>query len=436
MSFPVALFRGVIGVAIFIGIATLFSKNRKAINWRLVAGGIGLQLIFALLVLKTGPGEMVFDTLATFFDTLLSFTYDGSKFIFGDLGNPEEGNNFAFQVLPTIVFFASLMSVLYYLRLVQPLVNGMGWVMQKTLRISGAESLAASANVFIGQTEAPLAIKPYVEDMTESELMTLMTGGMATIAGGVLAAYIGFLGGDSPESRQLFAKHLLSASVMSAPVAIVMAKILVPETGTPATEGGAEIKEFEESDNVIEAAANGASDGLQLALNVGAMLLAFIALIGAINAGFEWVGSPVVYGVELYDLNTLVKQASGGRFEALSLEAVFGFAFAPLAWAMGVEAADILQFGTLLGEKVAVNEFVAYASLRDLKDVMSDRSVIIGTYALCGFANFSSIAIQIGGIGGIAPSRKSEVAALGLRAVLGGALASWITATVAGVLVG
>ena len=436
MSFPVALLRGLIGVAVFIGIATLFSTNRKAINWRLVAGGIGLQLIFALLVLKTGPGEMVFDTLATFFDTLLSFTYEGSKFIFGDLGNPDKGNNFAFQVLPTIVFFASLMSVLYYLKLVQPLVNGMGWIMQKTLRISGAESLAASANVFIGQTEAPLAIKPYVEDMTRSELMTLMTGGMATIAGGVLAAYIGFLGGDSAASRQLFAKHLLSASVMSAPAAIVMAKILVPETGTPATEGGAEIKEFEEDDNVIEAAASGASDGLQLALNVGAMLLAFIALIGAINAGFKWVGAPTVYGTELYDLNALVAQASGGRFEALSLEAVFGFLFAPLAWAMGVEAADILQFGTLLGEKVAVNEFVAYASLRDLKPVLSERSVVIGTYALCGFANFSSIAIQIGGIGGIAPSRKSEIAALGLRAVLGGALASWTTATVAGVLVG
>jgi len=435
MSLPVVLLRGLIGVVVFVGIAVLFSTNRKAINWRLVAAGLGLQLVFAVLVLKTGPGEALFDTLATFFDTLLSFTYEGSEFIFGDLGNPEEGNNFAFQVLPTIVFFASLMGVLYHLGLVQPLVQGMGWVMEKTLRISGAESLAASANVFIGQTEAPLAVKPYVKDMTRSEIMTLMTGGMATIAGGVLAAYIGFLGGDSPESRQLFAKHLLSASVMSAPAAIVMAKILVPETETPPTRGGAEIKDHEENDNVIEAAANGASDGLRLALNVGAMLLAFIALIGAVNAGFEWLGAPTVYGVELYNVNALVEQASGGRFEALSLEAVFGFAFAPLAWAMGVEAADILQFGTLLGEKVAVNEFVAYASLRDLQPSLSERSVIIGTYALCGFANFSSIAIQIGGIGGIAPSRKSEIAALGLRAVLGGALASWMTATIAGVLV-
>ncbi|MFO8098473.1 MAG: nucleoside transporter C-terminal domain-containing protein [Salinibacter sp.] len=436
MSLPVAVVRGLIGLAVFVGIAILFSTNRKAINWRLVGAGIGLQLVFAVLVLKTAPGEAFFDSLATFFDTLLSFTYEGSEFIFGDLGDPDEGNNFAFQVLPTIVFFASLMGVLYHLKVVQPLVNGMGWVMQKTLRISGAESLAASANVFIGQTEAPLAVKPYVEDMTRSEIMTLMTGGMATIAGGVLAAYIGFLGGDSPESRQLFAKHLLSASVMSAPAAIVMAKILVPETETPDTAGGAEIQDTEEVDNVIEAAASGASDGLRLALNVGAMLLAFLALIGAINAGFEWVGAPAVYGVELYNVNELVAQASGGRFDTLSLEAVFGFLFAPLAWAMGVEAADILQFGTLLGEKVAVNEFVAFASLRDLQGTLSERSVIIGTYALCGFANFSSIAIQIGGIGGIAPSRKGEIAALGLRAVLGGALASWMTATLAGVLVG
>ncbi|MFB6099331.1 MAG: NupC/NupG family nucleoside CNT transporter [Salinibacter sp.] len=435
MSFPVALLRGAFGVVVFIGIAVLFSTNRKAINWRLVGMGIGLQLIFALLVLKTGPGEAVFDAFATFFDTLLSFTYEGTKFIFGELGNPQKGNNFAFQVLPTIVFFASLMGVLYHLGIVQPLVNGMGWVMQKTLRISGAESLAASANVFIGQTEAPLAVKPYVEDMTRSEIMTLMTGGMATIAGGVLAAYIGLLGGDSPEARQLFAKHLLSASVMSAPAAIVMAKILVPETGTPVTQGGAEIQKTDDANNVIEAAANGASDGLRLALNVGAMLLAFLALIGAINAGFQWIGAPTVYGVELYNVNTLVEQASGGRFEALSLQAIFGFLFAPLAWAMGVESADILRFGTLLGEKVAINEFVAYTSLRDLESALSQRSVIIGTYALCGFANFSSIAIQIGGIGGIAPSRKSEIAALGLRAVLGGALASWTTAAIAGVLV-
>ena len=428
MSFPVALLRGLIGLAVFVGIATLFSSNRRAIDWKLVAAGIGLQIVFALLVLKTGPGELVFDTIATVFRDLLNFTYEGTKFIFGELGNPQKGNNFAFQVLPTIIFFASLMSVLYFLNIVQPLVRGMGWLMQKTLGISGAESLSAAANVFIGQTEAPLVVEPYVEKMTRSELMTLMSGGMATIAGGVLAAYISFLGGDSEASQVLFAKHLLSASIMSAPAAIVTAKILIPETEEPETRGDTSMKVEKEDDNVIEAAASGASEGLKLALNVGAMLLAFIALIAVINWILGGVGT-------VTGRNSFVADASGGRFDGLTLQAVFGFVFAPLAWAMGVEAADILSFGTLLGEKVAVNEFVAFASLRDLKSVMSERSVIIGTYALCGFANFSSIAIQIGGIGGIAPSRRSEIAALGLRAVLGGALASWMTATIAGVLV-
>lgn len=413
----------------------LFSSNRKAINWRLVGAGLGLQIVFALLVLKTAPGAALFDAIAQGFRDLLAFTYDGSTFIFGDLGSPEGGNIFAFQVLPTIIFFASLMSVLYYLGVVQPLVRGMGWLMQKAMGISGAESLSAAANVFIGQTEAPLVVKPYVPDMTRSELMTLMVGGMSTIAGGVLAAYISFLGGESEASQVLFAKHLLSASIMSAPAAIVMAKILIPETGTPETAGAVEISYEDENGGVIEAAANGAAEGLTLALNVGAMLLAFIALIGVVNAGLSWLGAPSIGDVTLYNLNALVADWSGGRFEALTLQSIFGFLFAPLAWAMGVPAADILSFGTLLGEKIAVNEFVAYASLRDLKDVMTQRSMIIGTYALCGFANFSSIAIQIGGIGGIAPSRKSEIASLGLRAVLGGALSSWLTATIAGVLV-
>ena len=435
MSFSVALLRGAFGLAVFIGIAYLFSTNRKAINWQLVGSGVALQLVFALLVLKTEPGAVVFDTLASLFNTVLSFTYEGSTFIFGDtLGSPAEGP-FAFHVLPTIVFFASLMAVLYYLRLVQPVVRGAGWVMQRTLGISGAESLATASNVFIGQTEAPLAVKPYVKRMTKSELFVLMSGGMATIAGGVLAAYIGFLGGESEAERILFAKHLLSASVMSAPAAIVIAKILIPETETPETGGASDITYEQASDNILDAAADGASEGLKLALNVGAMLLAFIALIGVINAGLGWLGAPTVGSTQLYDINTLVAEWSNQRFDALSLQSVFGFVFAPLAWAMGVETADILSFGTLMGEKVAVNEFIAFASLSDLRGVMSERSIIIGTYALCGFANFSSIAIQLGGIGGIAPERRGEIAALGLRAVLGGALASWMTATIAGVLV-
>jgi CNT family concentrative nucleoside transporter len=439
VSVPVLILRGLLGVAVMVGIAVLFSENRRAINWRLVATGIGLQVVFALLVLKTGPGYAVFRFLGDAFEALLGFTYEGSAFIFGDqLGRPdgEGGVIFAFQVLPTIIFFASLMGVLYFLGLVQPVVRGLGWVMRKTLGISGAESLAASANVFIGQTEAPLAVRPYVQSMTRSELMTLMVGGMATIAGGVLAAYVAFLGGDSPEARSLFAAHLLSASVMSAPGAIVMAKILVPETEEPVTRGSVELDEdTAKGENVIEAAAEGASQGLDLALNVGAMLLAFIALIAVVNALLGLAGAPTIGGVTLWDLNAWVAEASGGQFEKLSLQSLFGFVFAPLAWAMGVEAGDILTFGTLLGEKVAVNEFIAYTSLRDLRGVMSERSVIIGTYALCGFANLSSIAIQIGGVGGLAPERRGEIAGLGLRAVLGGALASWTTASIASVLV-
>ena len=439
MSLPVLILRGFIGIAVMVGIAYLFSSNRRAIDWRLVGVGIGLQLVFAVLVLYTDAGEAVFRSIGNGFDQVLSFTYDGSEFIFGELGAPGGGqtfgNIFAFQVLPTIVFFASLMGVLYHLGVVQPLVNGLGRFMAWAMRISGAESLATAANVFIGQTEAPLVVEPYIKSMTRSELMTLMTGGMSTIAGGVLAAYIAFLGGDDPAERAEFAGHLLSASIMSAPAAIVMAKIIIPETEESPTFGDVEINVEKDDENVIEAAANGASEGLRLALNVGAMLLAFIALIAMINYLLGVVGNPGLFGTEWYNLNALIEQATSGQFTQLSLEAIFGFVFAPLAWAMGVESADILRFGTLLGEKIAVNEFVAFASLGELEGVMSERSVIIGTYALCGFANFSSIAIQIGGIGGIAPSRRGEIAELGLRAVLAGALASWTTASIAGMLI-
>ena len=440
MFSPIDLVRGLFGVAVMIGIAYAFSTNRRAVNWRLVGVGIGLQLVFALLVLYTGPGEALFRAIGNGFDTVLSFTYEGSEFIFGRLGLPSGderafGNIFAFQVLPTIVFFASLMAALYHLGLVQPVVKGLSRFMAWALRISGAESLATAANVFIGQTEAPLVVEPYVKSMTRSELMTLMVGGMSTIAGGVLAAYISFLGGGDPAARAEFAGHFLSASIMSAPAAIVMAKILVPETEESPTFGDVELDIETGSSNLLDAAADGASEGLRLALNVGAMLLAFIALIAMINFGLGLVGNPSFFGTELYDLNAWIAGVTDGTFEALSLEAVFGFVFAPLAWAMGVEAGDILQFGTLLGQKIAVNEFVAFASLGEMQGVMSERSIIIGTYALCGFANFSSIAIQLGGIGGIAPERRGEIAALGLRAVVGGALASWTTASIAGILV-
>jgi len=440
MNFFVDLGRGLIGISVLLGIAFLFSSNRKAINWRLVGIGIALQIVFALVVLKTAPGRWLFELLGSAFAGILQHTQAGSDFLFGPLaatpGSPQSiGFIFATQILPTIVFFASLMGVLYYLRLVQPLVRVMGRFMAKTLNVSGAEALSAAANVFVGQTEAPLVVKPYVERLTKSEMMTLMAGGMATIAGGVLAAYVTFLGGDSSAEQALFAGHLLSASIMSAPAAIVMAKIIVPETEKPETLGVVEMNVEIQDVNVLEAAAGGAADGLKLALNVGAMLLAFLALLSLANAILAWFGHPNLFGFRPWDLNALIADASSGQFESLSLEAVFGYVFAPIAWAIGVEAADMLQFGRLLGEKIAVNELVAFASLAELKGVVSDRTVVIGTYALCGFANFSSIAIQIGGIGGIAPSRRSDIAALGIKAVVGGALASWMTASIAGVLV-
>ena len=440
MSILIGILRGLIGIGVLLGLAYLLSTNRKKINWRLVGVGIGLQIAFAILVLKTSVGKGLFEFIGRMFSTLLNFTFAGTSFIFGPLGSPGGDNSFgvifAFQILPTIIFFGSLMGVLYYMGWIQPLVRGMGKFMSRTMRISGAESLATAANVFVGQTEAPLVIRPYVLGMTKSELMTLMTGGMATIAGGVLSSYILFLGGEDPATQALFASHLLSASIMSAPAAIVMAKLLVPEEETPKTTGDIKIDMPTDNSNVLEAAAEGASEGLKLALNVGAMLLAFIALIALFDAVLGWVGNPVIAGFELYDLNTPISNWSGGRFEGLSLQALFGFFFAPLAWAMGIESADILSFGQLLGEKIAVNEFVAYLSLSQMQGVISERSMIIGAYALCGFANFSSIAIQIGGIGGIAPERRGDVAQLGVRAVIGGALASWMTATIAGILLG
>ncbi|MGI9176157.1 MAG: NupC/NupG family nucleoside CNT transporter [Rhodothermales bacterium] len=438
----VLLLRGLFGVAVLLGLAVLFSTNRRAIPWRLVAVGLGLQLVFAGLILGTAAGRALFDWIGGGFVVLLRFTYAGTDFVLGPLGQPPGPDaplfTFAFGILPVIIFFASLTALLYHIGALQVVVKGLGWFMAKTLRISGAEALSAAANVFIGQTEAPLVVRPYIAGMTQSELMTLMTGGMATIAGSVLAAYVGFLGGDNPAAQAVFAGHLLSASIMSAPASIVLAKILIPETGTPETLGVVEVAHEKTDANAIEAAANGAADGLKLALNVGAMLLAFIALIALLNAVLGWVGNPSFFGWEPWDLNAAIAAASDGRFEALSLQALFGYLFAPLAWAIGVEAADILEFGRLLGEKVAVNEFVAYASLGELREAaaVSERTLILGAYALCGFANFSSIAIQIGGIGGIAPSRRSDVARLGLRAVLGGALASWLTATIAGVLIG
>ncbi len=427
---------GIFGILVLLGIAWLFSDSKKTINWRIVGTGIGLQLIFAVFVILTPWGSVVFDAIGSFFVKIISFTFDGAAFVFGALASQETFENafpegmrnegvgfiFAFQVLPTIIFFSSLMSVMYHLGLMQKIVQGMAWVMAKAMRVSGAEAISVAANVFIGQTEAPLVVRPYVSPMTQSELLTLMIGGMATIAGGVLAAYISLLGGTDPAQQLYYAKHLLSASIMAAPATIVIAKILVPEREVSKTMGTVKLMVEKTASNVIEAAATGASDGLKLALNVGAMLLAFIALIFMLN----WIFAGV-----LTDLLGLTIKG-----EPITLEILLGYLLSPIAWIIGVPWQDSVTVGSLIGQKVVLNEFIAYLNLSNLipTGVLSEKAVIISTYALCGFANFSSIAIQIGGIGGIAPDRRADLAKFGLRAVLGGSLATFMTATIAGVL--
>ncbi len=418
---------GVLGLAVLIAITWAFSNNRGRVDWRLVATGLALQLLIAGLVLLTPWGASVFDALSSGFVRLLGFTTEGARFIFGDFTDPAKfGFVFAFQVLPTIIFFASLMSVLYHLGVMQKIVQGMAWVITRLMRVSGAETLSVCANAFIGQTEAPLVVKPYIAGMTPSELLTLMVGGMATIAGGVLGAYVLLLGGGDPVQQAYYAKHLITASIMAAPATLVIAKILVPETGEPLTRGKVRVEVEKTATNVIDAAAAGAADGLRLALNVGAMLLAFIALIALLNAPLVWLGE--VTGL----------QAVLGR--PTDLSALLGTLLAPLAWVIGVPWQDASTVGGLIGTKVVLNEFVAYLQLGEILRggvpgvALTDQGRLIATYALCGFANFSSIAIQIGGIGGIAPERRGDLARFGLRAVLGGSIATLMTATIAGVL--
>lgn len=418
---------GLFGIAVLLGITWLFSDNRRRVDWRLVGVGLLLQLVVAALVLLTPWGAGFFDALSNGFVKLLGFTTEGARFIFGDFTDPERfGFVFAFQVLPTIIFFASFMSVLYHLGVMQKLVQGMAWVITKLMRVSGAETLSVCANAFIGQTEAPLVVRPYIAGMTPSELLTLMVGGMATIAGGVLGAYVLMLGGSDPQQQAYFAKHLITASIMAAPATLVIAKILVPETGQPETLGKVRVKVEKTTANVIDAAAAGASDGLRLALNVGAMLLAFVALIALVNAPLVWLGQ--VTGLE---------QLLG---RPTDMSGLLGLLLAPLAWVIGVPWADASTIGGLIGTKVVINEFVAYMQLGEITQgnvagvTISEQSRLIATYALCGFANFSSIAIQIGGIGGLAPERRGDLARLGLRAVLGGSIATLMTATIAGVL--
>ena len=395
--------------------------------------GVTLQVVFAALVLKVPFGRELFNAIAAGFVKLLDFVNVGSQFVFGSFMDTSKfGFVFAIQVLPTIIFFASFTGVLYHLGVMQQIVKGMAWVITKVMNVSGAETTSVCASVFIGQTEAPLTIRPYIEKMTESELMTVMIGGMAHIAGSVMAAYVGMLGGDDPVQRQFFAKHLLTASVMAAPATLMLAKILIPETGEPLTRGTVKLAVERTTANVIDAAASGAADGLRLALNVGAMLLAFIALIALVNAPLQWLGTHP-WGDAGVTLNGWLSGSAGHPID-LSLQTIFGWLLAPLAWLIGVPWQDAGVVGSFIGEKVVINEFVAYMDLSTHIDKLEQHSSVVATYALCGFANFSSIAIQIGGIGGIAPNRRQDLARLGLRAVLGGSLATFMTATIAGVL--
>lgn len=418
---------GLFGLAVLIGITWLFSNNKRAVDWKLIATGIALQIGFAALVILVPGGRDVFDWLGQGFVKLLSFVNEGSSFIFGSLMNTETyGFIFAFQVLPTIIFFSALMGVMYHLGVMQAIVKAMAWAITKVMRVSGAETTSVCASVFIGQTEAPLTVRPYISKMTQSELITMMIGGMAHIAGGVLAAYIGLLGAGIPAQEAFYAKHLLAASIMAAPATLVIAKLLVPETGTPLTRGTVKMEVEKTSSNLIDAAAAGAADGLRLALNIGAMLLAFIALIALINSPLTWLGE--------------VTGMAGLLGKPTNLATIFGYILAPLAWVIGTPWSDATTVGSLIGQKVVINEFVAYLQLSEIIKgnvdgvALSAEGRLIATYALCGFANFSSIAIQIGGIGGLAPDRRADLAKFGLRAVLGGTIATLMTATIAGVL--
>lgn len=418
---------GLFGLAVLISITWLFSNNKRAVDWRLVITGLTLQIAFAAVVLLVPGGRDVFDLLGRGFVKVLSFVNVGSGFIFGSLMDTEKfGFIFAFQVLPTIIFFAALMGVMYHLGVMQLIVKGMAWAITKVMRVSGAETTSVCASVFIGQTEAPLTVRPYIPKMTESELITMMIGGMAHIAGGVLAAYVGMLGAGDPVQQAFYAKHLLAASIMAAPATLVIAKLLIPETGTPLTRGTVKMEVEKTSSNIIDAAASGAADGLRLALNIGAMLLAFIALIALVDAPLTWLG-------DVTGLATMLGKPT-------SLATLLGYALSPIAWVIGVPWQDATTVGSLIGQKVVINEFVAYMQLANIVNgnvegiSLTTEGKLIATYALCGFANFSSIAIQIGGIGGLAPERRSDLARLGLRAVLGGTIATLMTATIAGVL--
>ncbi|NAS13934.1 Na+ dependent nucleoside transporter [Flavobacteriaceae bacterium R33] len=427
-----SILRGILGMIVLLVIAYLFSSNRKAINWRTTGIGLSLQLLITIGVLTVPFIKVAFEAIGQVFVKILDFTKAGSEFLFsGIIDVNSYGFIFAFQVLPTIIFFSALTSVLFYLGIIQKVVRALAWLLSKALGISGAESLSVAGNIFLGQTEAPLLIKAYLEKMNKSEILLVMTGGMATVAGAVLAAYIGFLGGDDPALRLQFAKHLLAASVMAAPGAIVISKMLYPQTEAVNTDVHVSTEKI--GANILDAIANGTTEGLRLAVNVGAMLLVFVAFIAMINGILGWIG-------DFTSLSDWI--AANSIYEALSLEAILGFVFAPLMWLIGVDGTDIMLMGQLLGIKLGASEFIGYIQLAELKNVASgahftyNKSVIMATYMLCGFANFASIGIQIGGIGSLAPGQRKTLSEFGMRAVLGGTLASLLSATMAGMILG
>lgn len=426
------LFRGIIGMAFLIFISFLLSNNRKAINWKTASFGLLIQLILAISVLNISWVQAIFEFAGKIFVKILEFTMEGTKFLFGDLVSMDNfGNVFIFAILPTVIFFAALTSVLFYLGIIQKVVKVMALLLSKVLGVSGPESLSVAGNIFLGQTESPLMIKAYLEKMTKSEILLVMIGGMATVAGGVLAAYIGFLGGDDPELKVFYAKHLLTASVMAAPGAIVISKILYPETKKIDTN--VNISQEKIGDNFLDAISNGTTEGLKLAANIAAMLLVFLAFIAMGNYMLEKFG-------DLVEINNWI--TNNTVYKTLSVEFILGYLFAPLMWLIGVAKEDMTLMGQLLGIKIVASEFIGYIQLADLKQASNlihlnyQKSIIIATYMLCGFANFASIGIQIGGIGSLAPGQRKNLSNFGFKALIGGTIASLLSATIAGMIIG
>lgn len=429
----ISVLRGLLGIVVIVFLSWLFSTNRKAISWRVVGTGLALQLILALAVLHLPVVQNVFDFVGKLFVSVLDFTTEGTKFLFasnatGEIEQPLQ--NFAITILPTIIFFSALTSLLFYLGIIQKIVYGLAYVMKRFLKLSGAESLSVAGNIFVGQTESPLMVKAYLKNMTKSELLLVMSGGMATLAGGVLAVYIRVLGGGDPVQELIYAKHLLAASIMAAPGVVVISKILVPQTEEIVQD--AKIAPDQAGKNVLDSISNGTTEGLKLAVNVAAMLLVFIALIAMVNFFFLKVGSWT-------NLNEWVADISNGQYQNLSLQFILGYTLAPLMWLLGVHSADIALVGQILGEKIIMTEFIGYVSLGELKEAgafTDPKSIIMGTYMLCGFANFASIGIQIGGIGSLAPNQRLQLSKFGMRALLAGTLASLLSATIVGVILG